>query len=144
MGGVLAAGASPRFAVKAQKDPVGVGLQRLQMVKIWVDAAGAPQEQVIDVTPNPDTSADVNLETCQSTGPQREELCAVWTDPAYNPAELAVYYARVLENPSCRWSQSYCNELRPAGEVLPEACSNPDVAQRIQERAWSSPIYVQP
>jgi hypothetical protein len=144
MGGVLPATTAPRFAIKAQKDPQGVGLQRIQMVKIWVDEAGAPQEAVIDVTPALDTSAGVDLSTCAPTGPQREEICTVWQDPDFEPGRPAIYYVRLLENPSCRWSQSYCNDLRRQGAALPEACDNPAVPQQIQERAWSSPIYLQP
>jgi len=72
-------------------------------------------------------------------GPGAESLCAVWTDPAFDPAEAAFYYARVLENPTCRWSAWECLALSPGAR--PTACSDPEVPKTIQERAWTSPIW---
>lgn len=117
MGDVLPATTAPRFTIKAQKDPQGVGLQRIQMVKLRVDEAGAPQEALIDVTPALDTLAGVDLSTCAPTAPQREDICIVWQDPDFEPSRPAICYARLLENPSWRWSQSYCNDLRRHGRI---------------------------
>jgi hypothetical protein len=66
----------------------------------------------------------------------------VWRDPEFDPARAAVYYARVLENPSCRWHAYQCNALPEQGR--PPGCSDPEVPWTIQERAWTSPIWYTP
>nr|MDJ0869610.1 DUF3604 domain-containing protein [Myxococcota bacterium] len=68
-----------------------------------------------------------------------DSLCAVWRDPDFDPGRRAVYYLRVLENPSCRWSQRQCLSL-PEGE-RPAACTDPSVPTTIQERLWTAPIW---
>ena len=72
-------------------------------------------------------------------GPGAAELCGTWRDPAFDAGQSAVYYARVLQNPSCRWSQHDCIAL-PAPE-RPPSCSDPNLPKTIQERAWTSPIW---
>jgi hypothetical protein len=105
---------SPRFAVNAMMDPgwplhPGAKLQRIQIVKGWVDeATGEAKEQVYDVAGGRG-GGDVDLTTCVPSDEGFEHLCTVWKDPDFDPDEHAFYYARVLENPSCRWSQYYCN-----------------------------------
>ncbi|MBY0277862.1 DUF3604 domain-containing protein [Candidatus Binatia bacterium] len=141
MGGTLAhSSAAPRFAVSAAMDPgwpnhPGTKLDRVQIIKGWVDAGGATHEQVFDVPATGDgtkpivrdtralpggDAAAVDLRTCRPTGVGRATLCGVWQDPQFDPAQHAFYYARVLEQPSCRWNQLYCNARgvdcsRPAG-----------------------------
>ncbi len=137
---------APSFYVWASRDPDTYPLQRLQIVKGWVDS-GEGREAVIDVacsdglSVNPDTNrcpdngAQVDLSDCSVTPNKGDnELATVWTDPDYDPAQRAFYYVRVLENPSCRWS-TY-DAIR-AG-VPPR----PDMHATIQDRAWSSPIWV--
>jgi hypothetical protein len=129
MGGTLSEGTSaPRFAVSALMDPgwpnhPGAKLDRIQIVKGWVDARGETHEQVFDVVGGsparairpgdgrlPETTRPpVDLETCEPSGIGHASLCAVWQDPEFDPSEKAFYYARVLEQPSCRWNQYYCN-----------------------------------
>jgi hypothetical protein len=65
----------------------------------------------------------------------------VWTDPDFDPSRSSVYYARVVEKPSCRWNALQCAAL-PEGE-RPAACADPDQPWKIQERAWTSPIWYQ-
>ena len=77
-----------------------------------------------------------------------DSLCAVWSDPEFDATERAFYYARVLENPTCRWSTYLCNaQAIDCSGTVPEGyeeCCNPDVPKTIQERAWSSPIWYRP
>ena len=143
MGGSLHGGeTAPEFLVWAVKDPVSAWLQRLQIVKGWIGTDGAARETVYDVAGDRETNAWVDEETCEPKGPGFAELCEVWTDPDFDPARKAFYYARVLENPSCRWSTLACNAL-PEGQ-RPAVCSDPAVPELVRERAWSSPIWYAP
>jgi hypothetical protein len=151
MGGTLPArpaGAhgGPVFAVSALRDagtpePRGGLLQRIQIIKVWVDGAGSFHEAVHDVAGAPN-AASVDRDSCRPRGPGSDSLCQVWRDPDFDPSRAAVYYARVLENPSCRWNAWECNAL-PAAE-RPAVCSDPAVPWTIQERAWTSPIWYTP
>lgn len=139
---------APRFYLWASKDPDTQGLQRLQVIKGWIED-GEAKEAVIDVACSdggivdpvtrrcPDNGASVDLTTCATT-PNKgaNELSAVWQDPDFDPAQHALYYVRVLENPKCRWST--WDAIR-AG-VTPR----PDMKATIQDRAWSSPIWYNP
>jgi hypothetical protein len=120
MGGTLqgpGTGAAPSLAVSALMDPgwpghPGTALERAQIIKGWVDAGGETHEAVYDVAGKASDRpprAQVDLRTCKPRVRGKKELCAVWTDPAFNPNEHAFYYVRVLENASCRWTQHYCN-----------------------------------
>ncbi len=154
MGGELSAGGqgAPRFAVSAQADAgvpgsPGTPLQRIQIIKGWVDAQGENQERVYEVAGNPNNGASVDLKSCQTSGSGYQSLCAVWQDPDFDPAVDAWYYSRVVENPTCRWSQRMCaaNEVNckdpsTIGFGL-EGCCADDHRPVIQERAWSSPIW---
>jgi Protein of unknown function (DUF3604) len=144
---------SPRFGVLAFKDPgtpssPGAALQQVQIVKGWVDAAGQSHEKVFDVAGNPQNGAGVDTTTCAPTGTGFDSLCAVWSDPDFDASERAFYYARVLENPTCRWSTYLCNaqgiDCNAAVPSGYEECCNPIVPKTIQERAWSSPIWYHP
>ena len=116
MGGELGAARrtrSPRFAVLALQDPgppgePGTPLQRVQIVKGWVDGAGQAQERVFDVAGDPTNGASVDVDTCQPQGTGFSSLCAVWEDPDFDAGERAFYYARFVDNPTCRWNQQYC------------------------------------
>jgi len=145
---------SPRFAVHATQDPGSAGtpgtpLERIQIVKGWVDDTGQSQERVFDVTVA--SGAGIDPTTCMPTGTGgAAELCAVWTDPDFDRSERAFYYARVLENPTCRWSRQLCNQLgvdcSDPGSVPAEfaLCCSEDYPDTIQERAWTSPIWYRP
>ncbi len=145
---------APSFAVLALQDPgtasrPGTPLQRIQIVKGWVDEEGTTHERVLDVAGG-ENGARVDLSTCQREGPGEATLCAVWRDPDFDPTRRAFYYARVLENPSCRWSQLACNasgvdcaDPTTIGRGF-EACCAPGHQRAIQERAWTSPIWYEP
>jgi len=139
---------APRFAVLALREQDfgqrhGTPLQRIQIIKGWIDCCNQrPMLKVFEVAGDPDNGAGVDLETCERTGTGSDRLCAVWTDPEFNPSERAFYYARVVENPTCRWSTYDCNSLPP--EERPTTCSDPTIPKVIQERAWTSPIWYQP
>lgn len=153
MGGVLQPDAtkqkSPSFFVWATRDPIDAPLQRVQMIKGWLDAQGQTHEKVVDIACSdgltvdptsdrcPDNNANVDLETCSySQGSGADELKTLWHDPDYDPAQGAFYYARVLMNPTCRWS-SY-DAIRLGREP------DPRVPATIRERAWTSPIWLDP
>jgi hypothetical protein len=148
-----AAGA-PRFVVSALQDPglrdaPGTALERVQIVKGWIDAQGQRREKVFDVAGEANR-ASVDLATCERRGRGDQKLCAVWTDPEFDAGQRAFYYARVLENPSCRWSQLACVQARvdcsKPDSVGPgfQGCCAPDHGPVIQERAWTSPIWYRP
>ncbi|MGH0029808.1 MAG: DUF3604 domain-containing protein [Myxococcota bacterium] len=144
---------APRFAVWALQDAGSAGvpgtpLQRMQIVKGWSDG-DATHERVYEVAGG-DNGASVDVTTCDRRGDGESQLCSVWSDPDFEPEQRAFYYARVLENPTCRWSQALCVDAgidcsEPAS--VPRgfaACCAPDHRPVIQERAWSSPIWYAP
>jgi hypothetical protein len=69
-------------------------------------------------------------------------LCGVFRDPDFDPGRPAVYYTRVVERPSCRWTTRHCLALPEAER--PAACDDPEVTRPIRERAWTSPIWYTP
>ena len=138
--------AAPRFVVWAIKDAAAANLQKIQIIKGWADE-GQTYEEVYDVvcadglTPDAEThrcadnGATVDLADCSYSGDTgAAELSTTWTDPAFDPSDRAFYYARVLENPTCRWT-SY--------RALANQSAIPEPAV-IKERAWSSPIWYTP
>jgi len=150
MGGELnaAEGAgSPRFLLAAQRDPgtrahPGQRLERLQIVKGWVGEDGVFEQRVTDVAGTKIADEVLSTKTCAPPEQGRDALCSVWTDPDFDPSQAAVYYARVVETPSCRWSTRLCNTLPQAER--PAHCEDASVPKRVRERAWTSPIWVRP
>jgi hypothetical protein len=144
MGGTLApraAGAgAPKFVVAASRD--AVQLQHVQIIKGWVTADGQMHDQIFEVAGSAMNNASVDTATCTTNGPGADTLCGVWTDPSFDPALRAFYYARVIENPSCSHAAYECNSL-PAGETRPAQCKFPGVTT-VQNRAWTSPIWYAP
>jgi hypothetical protein len=134
---------APAFVISALRDPgteehPGGLLQRIQVIKGWYDADGRFHQRVHDAVGGTN-DADVDLDTCTPRGEGAERLCGVFQDPDFDPNQSAVYYARVLENPSCRWNQLQCVATSEARR--PEGCKNPDMPRVIQERLWTSPIW---
>lgn len=136
----------PTFALSALRDPgtpqhPGNRLQRIQIVKSWADGEGRYHQQVVDVAGG-DNESDVDLASCTPRGPGAASLCGIWTDSDFDPARRAVYYARAIENPSCRSTGWACAQA-PEGEK-PDYCGAAGVAFTTQERAWTSPIWYAP
>ncbi len=133
--------AAPSIAVSVLKDSRQGGnlLQRIQIIKGWVDDRGQTHQAVYDIAGDAGNGASVDINNCEVTGSGFDSLCAVWRDPQFDPGQSAVYYARIVENPSCRWSTYDCNALPPADR--PASCSDPAVPKTIQERAWTSPVW---
>ena len=153
MGGDLSkapAGKAPSFLVAAMKDPMGANLDRIQIIKGWLDAKGETHEQVYDVVwadadqrkqgkdgklPAVGNTVDVaNASWTNSIGDS--DLITVWSDPQFDPAQSAFYYARVIEIPTPRWS---AYDARHFG-LTPDK----DVLMTLQERAYTSPIWYTP
>lgn len=148
MGGEVPTGdGAPTFVVSALRDPDGAGLAVLQIVKGWVDG-DATRERVFDVGGALDPSETVDTATCEPV-PGADALCAVWTDPSFDPSQGAFYYARVLQVPTCRHSAHACRELDVDCAVVAEgdplaACCLPASEHVVRERAWTSPIWYTP
>jgi hypothetical protein len=153
MGGDLRgapAGQSPSFLVAALKDPLSGNLDRIQIVKGWLDARGERQEKVYDVAwgdaeqrqPGPDgklppvgNTVDVAGATWSNTIGD-PELIAVWRDPDFDPALPAFYYARVIEIPTPRWTAYDARRF--------DIEMTDDVPMTTEERAYTSPIWYSP
>ena len=151
MGGDLSngpKGKSPTFLLGARKDALSGNLDRLQIIKGWLDDKGDTQEMVYNVrwsgTRQPDkngklpavgTTVDVENATWTNTI-GASELMAAWTDPNFDPNQRAFYYARVIEIPTPRWTAYEARRF------------NIDMADEVpmvtQERAYSSPIWYTP
>lgn len=144
-----------RVASWALRDPgsssePSVPLQRLQVIKLWLDAQGELHEQVVDVAGDAQSAATVDPLTCTPLGDGFDQLCRVWTDPDFDAQRAAVYYARVVENPTCRWSTRACQAAGiDCGDPASvrrgyEDCCDESIPGTVQERAWSSPIWYAP
>ncbi len=178
MGGELNGrpGGATRFLVSARKDPgdalsEGTDLQRVQIIKGWLDKNGDTHEKVFDLAGSADNGAGVHPDSCARFGRGLATSCTVWEDPQFDAQQPAFYYVRLLENPSCRWSTLQCqsagvNPFSPdcaaqaesatlraqdqgaSGDVFGKCCIDPDsepfYSPVIQERAWSSPIWYHP
>ena len=152
MGGDLparpASAGAPRFAIQALKDPNGANLDRAQVVKVWRDDDGY-RDRVFDVALSDGRTVDpasgqappvgntVDAATATYTNTVgATQLTAVWEDPAFDPAAAAVYYLRVIEIPTPRWST-----FMAVRYGWPRLANQPAA---IQERAWSSAIWYVP
>lgn len=135
---------APRFFAMARADTTeSAPLQRLQVVKGWLDANYRKHYKIFDVAGTPDNDAGVDLVTGERFGDGHETLCAVFEDPDFDPAEPAFYYLRAVENPSPRWSLLDCLKIE-ASDRPPVCGKESDVPKVIQEMAWSSPIWYRP
>jgi hypothetical protein len=137
--------AGPRFLVWAMKDPQSGNLDRVQIIKGWIED-GIPQEEIYDVALSdgrqedpttlyvPPVGNTVNVANATYSNTIGDtQLSTVWQDPDFDPTIDAVYYVRVLEIPTPRWSTF---DAARSGLPIPDG-----VPATIQERAWSSPIW---
>ena len=140
---------SPLATWKVMCNLAGSQIQRLQVVKAWLDD-GEVREAVFDVAGDPGNQATVDFATCTPQGAGFDRLCTLWEDPDFSADEHALYYARVIENPSCRWQHFHClaagANCSDPSSVSPglEVCCDPAIPRSVQERAWSSPIWYTP
>jgi len=143
------AGKAPSFLVAALKDPIGANLDRIQVVKGWLDAKGELHEKVFDVAWSGDRKPDAKTGKLPSVGSTVDvenatwtntigapELVAVWKDPGFDAAQRAFYYVRVIEIPTPRWT-SY-DVKRFGVKALP------GTRMTVTERAYTSPIWYTP
>jgi len=155
MGGELhpapGAAAQPTFAVSALQDAgtassPGTPLDRIQIVKIWL-SAGEVRQKVVDVASS-DAGNDLDPRTCEAPKSGSASLCASWTDEDYDPKQSALYYARVLEKPSCRWTGYLCAAVKVdcrKESTIPggfEFCCDQNIDKVTRERAVTSPIWI--
>lgn len=136
-------GNPPQFLAWAARDVNSAPLERLQMIKVWVEE-NSPQEQVIDIACAEgvplqgrcdDQGLSIDISDCTRSGIGASELKTVWADPDYKAGEKAAYYLRVLEAPKCRWSTW--------DAVRRGSPPNPSMKTTVQDRAWSSAIWVE-
>lgn len=151
MGGMLAPsnGRSPQLVIRAMMDPMGARLDRVQVVKGWIDAQGQPHEKVFNVAWSgprqrradgslPPVGNTVNLHNGRYTNTiGAAELACLWTDSEFDRRQRAFYYVRVLEIPTPRHHLFDALALRIDPATL-------DIPPTIQERAWSSPVWYTP
>jgi hypothetical protein len=151
MGGDLSKaprGKKPSFMVSAMKDPDGANLDRVQIVKGWLDAKGEVHEKVYDVAASDDrrisrgkirkkvgSTVDLKTATYKNTIGDAQ-LITQWTDTDFDPAVKSFYYVRVIEIPTPRWTTF--DEVRLGAKM------DKDVPRILQERAYSSPIWYTP
>ena len=139
---------APSFMVFANRDPIGANLDRIQIIKGWLDKTGKTNEKVYDVAwsdarkpgrdgklPAVGTTVDLAKASWKNTI-GASELATTWTDPDFDPKQQAFYYVRVIEIPTPRWPVYDAYRL---GAELP-----PDSPTTIQERAYTSPIWYAP
>lgn len=151
MGGDLnaaVAGKSPTFLVAAMKDPEGGNIDRIQIIKGWMDAKGALQEKVYDVVWSGDRKPGANgklppvgntVDVANATWTNTigsSELMQMWQDPGFDPALRAFYYVRVLEIPTPRWTAYDAKRFNVK--------MSKEVPMTTQERAYTSPIWYTP
>ena len=152
MGGDLSnapGGKAPSFMVRALRDPDGANLDRIQVIKGWLDAKGETHERVYDIAVtdgriigedgicNTPVENTVNISDASYTNTSGEPLLAAhWTDPDFDPSQPAFYYVRVIEIPTPRWTAydaKFFGLEMPAGTPM-----------ELQDRAYTSPIWYTP
>ena len=139
---------APTFLVAARKDPLSGNLDRVQIIKGWMDSKGELHEKVYDVAWSDNRQPDANgklpsvgntVDIAKATWVNSigaPELMNVWQDPQFDPTQSAFYYARVIERPTPRWT---AYDAKYFDIDMPE-----DVPMTVQDRAYTSPIWYTP
>ena len=140
---------TPAFLIQALRDPDGANLDRIQIVKGWVDSEGVSRERIYDVALSGDRAVDASGRSNTPVGNTVDagaatwrndigaaSLAAHWVDPDFKPDQRAFYYARVLEIPTPRWTSYDASRI---GSQVP-----PGVPLAIQDRAYTSPVWYSP
>jgi hypothetical protein len=152
MGGDLRSGpdgAAPTFMVRALRDPDGANLDRIQIIKGWLDADGKTQERIYDVAVSGDREIGADGRARESVGNTVDipdatytndigaaVLSAYWKDPEFNPSVRAFYYVRFIEIPTPRWT---AYDAKFFDIEMPEG-----TRMTVQDRAYTSPIWYSP
>jgi hypothetical protein len=152
MGGDLTsppAGAVPTFMVRALRDPDGANLDRVQIIKGWLDADGTTHERIYDIAVSDGRTigadgrartpvgSTVDVDDASYTNSIGDVMfMAHWSDPDFDPDQRSFYYVRVIEIPTPRWT---AYDAKRFGITMPD-----EVTMTIQERAYSSPIWYTP
>jgi hypothetical protein len=152
MGGDLTnapAGKSPTIMIRAVRDPDGANLDRVQVVKGWLDGDGEMHERVYDIAVSDDRTIGSDGRARESVGSTVDIanatytntigdalMMANWVDPQFNPDEKAFYYVRVIEIPTPRWT---AYDAKRFGVTMPE-----EVRMTVTDRAYTSPIWYTP
>src|SRR5438477_12411721 len=139
----------PTFLVAALKDPIGANLDRIQIIKGWLDAKGDTHEKVYDLAWSGDRKPDPKTGKLPAVGTTVDvpnatwtntigtpELIKVWKDPDFDASQSAFYYVRVLEIPTPRWTAF---DAKYFGVKMPQ-----EAPMKLQERAYTSPIWYTP
>ncbi len=139
-------GGSPRFMIQALRDLDGANLDRIQIIKGWIDGAGETHERIFDVALSDGRTIDADGRSRAPVGSTVDvstatyinaigasALAAFWEDPAFDPAEDAFYDARVIDLPTPRWAS---HDAAFYGIPLPES-----VPPTVLDRAYTSPIW---
>ena len=139
---------APTFLVYALKDPDDANLDRLQVIKGWLDRKGETHHKIFDVALSdgrvvdpqtgkaPAVGSTVDLESVSYTNTiGSAELSAQWRDPEFDPKQRAFYYLRAIEIPKPRWTE-YDRKMF--------GVAAPDAPKTVQDRAYSSPIWYTP
>ena len=113
--------------MQASKDPDGLGIETLQLIKGWIDSAGAMRTSVIPVI---------------SEKKGADSLCKVFSDSGFDRSLSSYYYMRVIEPESRRWHTFDCDRI--PSEQRPPVCSDGTYSSSIREMAWTSPIWYRP
>ena len=113
-------------------------LKNFKLLKVLLEMVSSSPLRIHDVGVT-NAQSKLDIANCEVTGSGEKAMCSVWNDPNFNSSENAYYYVRVVANKSCRWSHNLCLQ----NPEYCEADSDASIPKVIQERAWTSPIWLE-